>query len=145
MPKFVQPVRHRVAPPRLSRRQFGRTLAGTAALGGALATGLLKPAPVAAESLAPVPIPGGTPILGGDFHVFGPASIPTDPVDAEPITITNFDGFVGLAYISGMVTQTNTTTGEPLKLPYLNSDMRFMTGNYRGLDGRLHRGTFALV
>jgi hypothetical protein len=130
-------------PPRFSRRQFGRTLAGTAALGSALATGLLKPA--AAESLAPVPIPGGTPIVGGDFHFFGPASPGFDPVDAEPITITNFDGFVGLAYPSGMVTQTNTTTHETEQLQFLSSDMRFMTGNYRGLDGRLHHGTFALV
>ena len=114
-------------------------------LGGALGAGLLKPAPAAAESLAPVPIPGGSPFLGGEFHVFGPAAIPTDPVDAELSTITDLDGFVGLAYISGMVTQTNTKTDETEKLPFLNSDMRFMTGNYRGLDGRLHRGTFALV
>ena len=137
--------RFRAVPSRLSRRQFGRTLAGTAALGGALATGLLKPAPSAADSLAPVPIPGGTPLLGGNFHVFGPAAIPTDPVDAEPITITNFDGFVGLAYPSGKVTRTNTTTNVTEQLQFLSSDMRFMTGNYRGLDGRLHRGTFALV
>ena len=114
-------------------------------LGGALGAGLLKPAPAAAESLAPVPIPGGSPFLGGEFHVFGPAAIPTDPVDAELSTITDLDGFVGLAYISGMVTQTNTKTDETEKLSFLNSDMRFMTGNYRGLDGRLHRGTFALV
>jgi len=132
-------------PPRMSRRQLGRALAGTAALGGALGAGLLKPAPAAAESLAPVLIPGGSPLLGGNFHVFGPAAIPTDPVDAELSTITDLDGFVGLAYISGMVTQTNTKTDETEKLSFLNSDMRFMTGNYRGLDGRLHRGTFALV
>jgi hypothetical protein len=135
--------RFQAVPPRLSRRQFGRTLAGTAALGGALAAGLLKPAPVAAESLAPVPIPSGTPNVPGGFHFFGPASL--DPVDAEPITITNFDGFVGLAYPSGLVTQTNTTTHETEQLQFLSSDMRFMTGNYRGLDGRLHHGTFALV
>lgn len=133
------------SPPRLSRRQFGRTLAGTAALGSVLATGLLKPAPAAADSLAPVPIPGGTPALGGQFHVFGPGSIPTDPVDAEPITITNFNGFVGLAYISGMVTRTNTTTNELQRFQFLSSDMRFMTGNYRGLDGKLHHGTFGFV
>ena len=99
----------------------------------------------AAESLAPVPIPGGTPIAGGDFHFFGPALPGLDPVDAEPITITNFDGFVGLAYPSGKVTRTNTTTNVTEQLQFLSSDMRFMTGNYRGLDGRLHRGTFALV
>ena len=68
-----------------------------------------------------------------------------DPIDAEPITITNLNGFVGLAYISGMVTQTNTKTGEVLRLPFMNSDMRFMQGEFRGTDGRVHRGTFALV
>ena len=44
--------------------------------------------------------------MGGDFHFFGPALPGLDPVDAEPITITNFDGFVGLAYPSGKVTRT---------------------------------------
>jgi hypothetical protein len=68
-----------------------------------------------------------------------------DPIDAEPITITNFNGFVGLSYPSGMVTQTNTRTGETLRLPFISSDMRFMQGIFRGADGRIHDGTFALV
>jgi hypothetical protein len=34
----------RSTPPQLSRRQFGLGLAGTTALGGAFASGLLKPA-----------------------------------------------------------------------------------------------------
>jgi hypothetical protein len=78
--------------------------------------------------------------------VFAPA--PTagfDPIDAEPITITNFNGFVGLSYTSGMVTQTNTKSGEVLRLPFVDSDMRFMQGDFRGADGRVHEGTFALV
>jgi hypothetical protein len=90
-----------------------------------------------------VPIPGGSPVLGGSFHVFGPNLI--DPIDAEPITITNFNGFVGLSYTSGMVTRTNTQTGETLRLPFIGSDMRFMQGVFRGADGRIHDGTFALV
>jgi hypothetical protein len=44
-----------------------------------------------------------------------------------------------------MVTQTNTQTGETLRLPFTNSDMRFMQGVFRGADGRIHDGTFALV
>jgi hypothetical protein len=103
-------------------------------------------APALAEtraSFAPVPIPGGSPVLGGSFHVFGPDLI--DPIDAEPITITNFNGFVGLSFTSGMVTQTNTQTGETLRLPFMGNDMRFMQGEFRGADGRLHKGTFALV
>jgi hypothetical protein len=66
-------------------------------------------------------------------------------MDAEPVTITNFNGFMGLAYISGMVTRTNTSTGEVLTLPFVQSDMRFMKGNFRGADGRVQKGAFALV
>jgi hypothetical protein len=75
--------------------------------------------------------------------VFGPAL--SDPVDAEPSTITDFNGFVGLAYISGTVTRTNTATGEVLTSPFVNSDMCFMKGVFRGTDGRLHHGAFAFV
>jgi hypothetical protein len=75
--------------------------------------------------------------------VFGPAAF--DPVDAEPITITNFNGFVGLAYISGMVTQTNTKTGQKTRYPFVNSDMRFMQGAFRGTDGRIHQATFGFI
>jgi len=67
------------------------------------------------------------------------------PIDAEPATITNFNGFVGLSYTSGMVTQANTKTGEVLKLPFLDSDMRFMQGEFVGADGVTYQGTFALV
>jgi hypothetical protein len=130
----------------ITRRQFGRAAAGTAVLGGALGSGLFKSALADTRaSFAPVPIPGGSPYggLNGMFHFFGPNSI--DPIDAEPSTITNLNGFVGLAYISGMVTQINTKTREELRLPFLTSDMRFMTGEFRGADGRTHYGTFALV
>jgi hypothetical protein len=98
---------------------------------------------VEAASFAPVPIPGGTPALGGAYHVFGPAAF--DPVDAEPVTITNLDAVVGLAYVSGMVTQTNTKTGEVVRLPFVDSDMRFMQGVFRGTDGKVHPGAFRLA
>lgn len=98
---------------------------------------------MAHESYEPVPIPGGTPVLGGTFHVFGPGLL--DPPDAEPSTITDFNGFVGLAYISGEVARTNTKTGEVLTLPFVNSDMRIMTGVFRGTDGEVHQGAFAYV
>jgi hypothetical protein len=136
----------RRVPSGITRRQFARTAAGTAAFGGAIGTGFLKPALAnTLPSFAPVPIPGGTPVLGGFYHVFGPASGLLDPIDAEPSTITNLDGFVGLAYVSGMVTRTNTKTGEKLRLPFRESDMRFMKGNFRGTDGNIHKATFALV
>ena len=130
--------------PRTTRRQFARTIAGTALFSGALGSGLFKAGLADAfTSFAPVPIPRGTPVLGGFYHVFGPGSI--DPADAEPSTITNMNGFVGLASISGMVTQTNVKTGETRRYPFLNSDMRFMQGDFLGTDGHVHQGTWSLV
>jgi hypothetical protein len=131
--------------PCMTRRQFTRAATGSALFGGALGAGFLKPALANNWSFAPVPIPGGSPAAGGFYHVFGPASMLGDPIDAEPSTITNLDGFVGLAYISGMVTRTNAKTGERLRLPYRETDVRFMKGNFRGTDGNIHQSTFALV
>jgi hypothetical protein len=132
----------RPLPVPISRRQFARTAAGSA-FAAAVGSRLLTPSLVEAASFAPVPIPGGSPVLGGAYHVFGPAAF--DPIDAEPVTITNLDASVGLAYISGKVTQTNTKTGEVVRLPFLNSDMRFMQGVFRGTDGKVHPGAFAFV
>jgi len=127
----------------LSRRQFLKT-AGTMMLGSALAPSLLKPALVSSQSAGtPLPIPGGTPVLGGGFHLFGPGAI--DPVDAEPISINDFNGSVGIAFISGNVTRTNTVTHEVRTLPFLSADMRFMKGVFRGTDGKMHNGAFAFI
>ena len=136
-----------VWPHAMSRRQFIRTATGAAAVGIALGSGVWRPRQVKAhQAHEPVPIPGGTPDLGGALHVFGPA-FPggTDPLNAEPSTITDFNGFIGLAYISGEVTRTNTATGEVRTLPFMNNDMRFMKGNFRGTDGQMHQGAFAFV
>jgi hypothetical protein len=128
----------------MSRRQFVRTAADAAVVGATLGTGLWGPGVARAHgSFQPIPIPGGTPALGGVFHVFAPAA--PDPPDAEPVTITDFNGFMGLGYISGMVTQFNMATGEMQSLPFVDSDMRFMKGVFRGTDGRIHQGAFALV
>jgi hypothetical protein len=133
----------------VSRRQFARTAGGAAVAGATtLGSGLWRPGVArAGGSSQPVPIPGGSPFFVNNFHehfhVFGPASI--DPADAEPATITDFNGFVGLAYISGTVKQKNTATGEVLTLPFVDSDMRFMKGVFRSTDGEIHRGAFALV
>ena len=70
---------------------------------------------------------------------------PPTPADAEPSTITDFNGFIGLTYVDGMVTRTNTATGEVRRLPFLASDMRFIAGVYRDVKGRLREGAFALV
>ena len=68
-----------------------------------------------------------------------------DPIDAEPATITDFNGFVGLAYLNGTVRHINTTTEEIQTLPFLSADMRFMKGVFRDTEGQLHHGAFALV
>jgi hypothetical protein len=39
-------------------------------------------------------------------------------MDAEPATITNLNGFVGLAYISGMVTRLQRSTGQKLQIDF---------------------------
>lgn len=133
----------RQAWPGLSRRQFTRAAAWTAA-GATLGSALSTPALAAAKgSFTPIPIPGGSPFLGGAFHVFGPAAF--DPIDAEPVTITNFNGVMGLAYISGMVTQTDTKTNQKTRYPFINSDMRFLQGDFRGADGRIHQATFGFI
>jgi len=132
----------RQLPVPVSRRQFARTAAG-GAFAAAIGSRLWTPRLVEAASFAPVPIPGGTPALGGAYHVFGPAAF--DPIDAEPATITNLNAAVGLAYVSGMVTQTNIKTGEVVRLPFVDSDMRFMQGVFRGTDGKVHQGAFAFV
>jgi len=128
----------------LSRRQFLRAAAGATVLGVGLGVGLWRPRLIAAlANGSPVPIPGGTPVVGGAFHVFGPGII--DPADAEPSTITDFNGFVGLTYVSGTVRRKNMKTGEVRILPFVESDMRFMTGEFRGTDGQTHQGTFGFV
>jgi hypothetical protein len=134
-------------PRNLSRREFVRGAGGAIAAGAALGSGLLRSQLVSAAAPdEPVPIPAGTPALGGAFHLYGPTPDGSfDPIDAEPSLITNFNGVVGLAYISGMVTRTNISTGARVELPYKNNDMRFMQGVYRGVDGKPRQGTFALI
>jgi len=81
--------------------------------------------------------------LAGNFHVYAPAAF--DPIDSEPGTITDFKGFAGLAYISGNVVRTDRKSGETAVLPFNFSDMRFMQGLYRGVDGRPRQGTFGFI
>ena len=137
----------------ISRRGFARIAAGAAFSAGVWIPGLAEAKEKEKDekekekkSSQPVPIRGGSPKLGGSFHVFGPTPGGSfDPIDAEPSTITDFNGFVGLAYISGTVQRTNKRTREVRTLPMISSDMRLMTGVFRGVDARVHEGAFALV
>src|SRR6516162_2472276 len=96
----------------MSRRQFARTATGIAAVGAAFGLGIPKAAASAPDD--PLPIPG---VNRRGFHVFGPGANPLIPIDAEPATITNLNGFVGLAYIDGTVQRTDRKTGQTVTLP----------------------------
>src|SRR2546423_15224197 len=96
-----------------------------------------------APCCAAVPVRGASRFWEDESWVLG--RTPSPPIVQNPATITNLDASVGLAYVSGMVTQTNTKTGEVVRLPFVNSDMRFMQGVFRGTDGKVHRGAFAFV
>jgi hypothetical protein len=136
---------HHVLPPSLGRRQFLRAMAGGAALGAALGTGLLRPPRVEgaeADIENVVPIPGTFEFGGQEFHVLSP---PLSAPDDDPSTVFNFLGATGIASISGMCTVTTRRTGERRELPFRNNDMRFMQGLYKGEDGKRRVGTFALV
>jgi hypothetical protein len=132
---------------RPSRRSFLRTSVGAMAAAGTVVGTAFTPSALAEHKhhVDPLPIPGGTPVLGGAFHVYGPGAPGLDPPDSEPATITDFRGFLGLAYISGTVVRTQRSTGDTATLPFLGADMRFMQGIYRGADGKARQGTFGFI
>jgi hypothetical protein len=137
----------------LNRRGFlektGLTLGALA--GSGLLTGVSRSAVLNAgsnigggrentASATPLPIPGGTQLLGPSgplFHIFLPAT------GAEPSLITHFNGFVGWAAVGGMGTHTPVGQ-ESAHLPF-ESDVRFMLGEFVGADGRNHHGAFAFI
>ena len=115
-----------------------RTAAGLT--GVVLGSGLVLPARAWAAGADPRPIPGGVQPFGDGtelYHVFSPQQ------GNEPSTITDFNGAVGVAHIRGAGTSTDTN-GNQTRLLY-DADMRFMKGEYIGMDGRRHDGTFAFV
>jgi len=96
-------------------------------------------------SVAPVPIPDGflvpNPFGGpdGHFNQPGPADSTVHGVGGEPSSITDFNGSVGVVRVDGTGSD---GAGNPL---LWEVDLRFMKGVYRGVDGELHHGTFALL
>ena len=131
----------------MPRRQFIAKAAGTVGLllgSGLLGSGVWKPQlarAVAPAGPLPNPIPGGIQPLGPGteiFHILLPAP------GSEPSTITDFNGFVGLAHVTGNGTRTETSTGSTSRL-FFDTDMRFMQGHYIGVDGESHEGTFCFL
>jgi hypothetical protein len=118
-----------------SRRRF---LAAGAGLGAAGVVGTqvfgAGTALAARRAGAPRPIPGGIQPFGPGtevFHVFFPG-------EGEPNTITDFNGFVGVAHITG------TGAGANAGLSF-DVDNRFITGEYISLDGRHSNATFGFL
>jgi hypothetical protein len=93
------------------------------------------PALAARRGGDPRPIPGGTAFLAPDnpevFHVFAPG-------EGEPNTITDFNGFVGVAHITG------TGAGANADLSF-DIDNRFITGEYIALNGQHANATFGFL
>jgi hypothetical protein len=95
-------------------------------------------------SVSPIPIPAlFNPGLGGPdvhFQLPGPAdNTNTGRIGGEPSTITDFNGFVGVAHVEGTGTDNQGNT------LFWDVDLRFMDGVYKGDDGEIHQGTFAFV
>ena len=133
----------------LSRRDLlGRTAGLT---GLAFASSLGLPAVTAASTLqnsGPRPVPGGTTIDGlGLFHFYFPTL--NNPVGAtqvvengsgDPSTITDFNGFIGLGDWGG-----GTGKDHHGNTLYWAADVRFMDGEFIGLDDHSHLGATAFV
>jgi len=119
----------------VSRRNFLQA-------GATLAAGLALPLPLRAsrDVALPNPIPGGLDLLGNGhiFHVFLPGTSP------ELATITDFNGVLGATDVLGSWTAEGFTPPPNTPLVF-DADMRFMSGEYIGRDGRHHQGNFAFV
>ena len=105
------------------------SMAGAA--GAAIGAGLLPGTALAAKPPNSDPVPTPTTTLGFHFGFFG--------LGIDPSSITNFNGFVGVADVQG----TGVDNGGNTLL--FDTDMRFMSGVYAGVDGAVHKGTFGFV
>jgi hypothetical protein len=121
----------------LSRRAF---IGAVGATGAVLGSSLLWPGTGLAAPLgtpAPKPTPNTTTVGGVPFHFVSFGS------DVDPTSITDFNGFVGVADVRGTGVATNPDGSTETLL--FDTDMRFMKGRYVGTDGAVHRGTFGFV
>jgi hypothetical protein len=117
------------------------------AAGAVLGTGLLAPKLALARGTAdPRPIAGGLQALElfgipdpTLFHFF----LPQLGLGIDPSTITDFKGFVGLSDIGGTGTGTDGR-GAKTRL-FFDTDIRFMSGKFVGLDGEQHHSAFGFL
>jgi hypothetical protein len=125
---------------RLTRRaMLGSTATATGA--AIFATGLLQPMAALGANphtdSSPNPTANKFELNGVTFSLtfFGPG--------LDPSSITDFNGFVGVADVQGTGTATNPD-GSTEKLLF-DTDMRFMSGTYVGKDGQTYKASFAFV
>jgi hypothetical protein len=137
-PGATYDARPAVPPPHHHHHLTRRALvgAGAAAAGAAL----LRPATALANphtDNAPNPTTSKVDFNGLTFSLtfFGPGM--------DPSSITDFNGFVGVADVQGTGTAHNPD-GSTETLLY-DTDMRFMTGTYVAKDGQNYKGTFGFV
>jgi hypothetical protein len=106
--------------------------------GAAVGVGLLPTTALAKHSNpAPKPTAKTVSVGGVTFHLtfFGPG--------IDPSSIGDFNGLVGVADVQGTGTGTNPDGSRETLL--FDTDMRFMSGTYVGLDGSVHKGAFGFV
>jgi hypothetical protein len=124
----------------LSRRTFMVGAAGATA--AALGSGFLRPTDALAAGFSTSPPKPTTNVLaigGLDFHL-----VPlTFESGVDLSSITDFNGFVGVADVRG--TGTGTNPDGSVESLLFDTDMRFMSGVYVGLDGAVHKGVFGFV
>ena len=110
--------------------------------------GGLSPSLVALGGATPRPIPLSVPTLlldsadigGPDSYLNFPGPATAAPIIGnENSAITDFNGVYGGAAVVGTGIDGQGNTG------YWASDIRFMQGTYRGVDGKFYQGTFIEV
>jgi hypothetical protein len=128
----------------VSRRQFLQGATGLTALAATLGSSVSRVEGAPAQpgiGLVP-PIPTTLPLFGQEVHVQAP---PFTGADSDPSSVYDFQGAVGIAFISGLVDRTDRKTGETRTLPYAFNDMRFMQGQFVGRDGHVRNATFVFT
>lgn len=110
----------------LSRRQIIKTAAGGTAI--VLGSSVWRPGMAQAARTPAKPNPIPLTLDGTSFHVLLPGQ-------GEFSSITDFNGFVGIAAVTGTGTDGLT----------FDTDVRFMQGVYVGVDGKVYRSTFGFV
>jgi hypothetical protein len=120
---------------RLSRRTFVGAVSGVTS--AVLGAGLVWPTAAGAAGTDPKPTTNVITIGGVNFHLtfFG--------AGVDPSSLTDFNGFVGVADVQGTGTARNPDGTQESLL--FDTDMRFASGVYVGQDGAVHKGAFTFV